>query len=180
MFEGPHLGYMPTLKLKYWDLTDDVKFPHLETRNLMKQNNMEVVTMLELWNWLHGVEKVGVLNLLWVTHFHRAPITIFFIKKLLFMVHDGYLWLEEPIPITENLIHHISWLPYKGKDLAIISEGKGSDLAFTEAMKTTYKLEKKNRGCAITSIKDKVVHIATQILATKSCESSTKKRYLYR
>lgn len=34
-------------------------------------------------------------------------------------------------------------------------------------MKTKYKLEKKKRGYSITSIKDKRVHIATQLLASK-------------
>ena len=57
---------------------------------------------------MRGVEKYGLLNLLWVPHFHRAPITIFIIKQLLYLVYDGYLWVEEPIPITVYLIHHIS------------------------------------------------------------------------
>jgi len=81
-------------------------------------------------------------------------------------VHDGYLWLEEPIPITADLIHYISWLPCKGKDPVTIS-GKGIDLALAETMKEKYKLEKKNRGYAISSIKDKRVHITTQLLANK-------------
>ena len=82
-------------------------------------------------------------------------------------MHDGYLWLEEPTPITVNLIHCVSQLPYKGKDPTGISEGKGSDLAITEAMKTKYKLEKKKRGYAISNIKDKAVRVATQVLVGK-------------
>jgi len=81
-------------------------------------------------------------------------------------VHDGYLWLEEPIPITADLIHRISELPHKGKDPVTIA-GKSSDLALVEAMKKKYKLEKKKRGYTITSIKDKGVRIATQLLASK-------------
>lgn len=123
--------------------------------------------MLEPRKWLHSVEKVRLLNLLWVLHFHRMPITIFVIRELLCLVRDGYLWIEEPIPIMENLIHHVSRLPYKGKDPATIVEGKGSDLALVQATKTKYKLEKKKRGLAISSIKEKVVHVATQILADK-------------
>jgi len=46
VFEGTHLGHMPTMNFEYWDLTDREKFPHLETRNLMKQNTEGVVTML--------------------------------------------------------------------------------------------------------------------------------------
>jgi len=133
----------------------------------MKQNTAGVVTTLELWKWLRRVEKAGLLNLLWVLHFHHAPITIFVIRQLPFLVHDGYLWLEEPVPIMTDLIHCISWLPYKGKDPATIAEGKGSDLALVEAMKTKYKMEKKKSGYAISSIKDKEVYVATQIFVGK-------------
>jgi len=99
-------------------------------------------------------------------YFHHAPITIFIIKHQLCLVHDGYFWLDEPIPITADLIHRISWLPCKGKDPMMIV-GKSSDLALVDAMKKKYMLEKKRRGYAITSIKDKGVHVATQILASK-------------
>lgn len=65
-----------------------------------------------------------------------------------------------------DLIHRISRLPCKGKDPTVIA-GKRADLALTEAMKKEYKLEKKKRGYAINNIKDKGVHIATQLLAGK-------------
>jgi len=101
-----------------------------------------------------------------VPHFHHAPIIIFVIKKLLCLVHGGCLWLEEPIPITEHLIQRITQLPCKGDDTIDISEGKRNDLAIVEAMKN-YKLEKKKRGYAISSINDKIVRVVTQILAGK-------------
>jgi len=82
------------------------------------------------------------------------------------LVHNGYLWLEEPIPITANLIHRISQLSFKGHNPAAIA-GKSSDLALAEAMKAKYKLEKKKWGYIIASIKDKWVCIATQLLADK-------------
>ena len=113
------------------------------------------------------MEKAGLLNLLRVSHFHHAPITIFIIRQLLFLVHDGCFWLEEPIPITVDLIHHISWLPCKGEDPADISEGKSSDLAIAEAMKKKCKLKKKKRGYGISNISDKAVKVETQILAGK-------------
>jgi len=107
------------------------------------------------------MEKVGLLNLLWVLHFHRTPITIFFIRQLLYLMHGGCLWLEEPITITDHLIHHITWLPCKGEDPADVLEGKRSGLAITEAMKKKYKLEKKKRGYTISSINSKVVKVVT-------------------
>lgn len=135
IFEGMHLGRVLSMKFEDWDLADHEKFPHLKTKNLMKYNTMGVVTALEPQKWLRGVEKARLLNLLWVFHFHHAPIAIFIIKQLLFLVHDGCLWLEESIPIKADLIHHVSMLPYKGEDPATISEGKGSDFSITKAMK---------------------------------------------
>ncbi len=54
----------------------------------------------------------------------------------------------------------------KGKDPATIAE-KSSNIALAEAMKAKYKLEKKKRGYSITSIKEKGVRVATQLLAGK-------------
>lgn len=77
------------------------------------------------------------------------------------LVHDGCLWLEEPIPITTDLIHRISWLPCKGKDPTKIAR-KSRDLVLAEAMKKKYKLEKKKRGYTINNIKYKGVRIAVE------------------
>lgn len=112
------------------------------------------------------VEEAGLLHLLWIPHFHRAPIMIFVIRQLLFLVHNGYLWLEEPIPITKKLIHKFSRLPCAGRDPVEIV-GTSGDLAIAEAMKKKFKLEKKKRGYIITSIQYKGVLIATQLLAGK-------------
>lgn len=68
--------------------------------------------------------------------------------------------------ITAKLIHGISWLPCKGKDVTEIA-GKSGDLALTEAMKKKYKLENKKRRYTISSIKDNGVRVATQPLARK-------------
>lgn len=38
IFEGTHLGRIPTIKFEDWDLTNSEKFPHLEMETLMKQN----------------------------------------------------------------------------------------------------------------------------------------------
>ena len=106
---------------------DHKKFPHLATAQLMCQKKDMPTTVIELepLKWLRCVEKAGLVNLLWVPHYYCTPMTVFVIRQLLCLVHDGWLWLEEPIPITDHLIHWISWLPYSGEDPAKISEGKG-------------------------------------------------------
>lgn len=137
---------MSSLKFEDCDLANHEKFTHLETRNLMKPKQNTIVGLIELepQKWLCGVEKARLLNPLWVLHFHHAPITIFIIRELIFLVHDGCLWLEEHIPITADLIHRISRLPCKGEDPVDISKGKSSDLAITEAMKksTSWKIRR--------------------------------------
>ena len=117
-----------------------------------------------------------LLHLIWIPHFHRTLITIFVIRYLLFLVHDGYLWLEEPIPITVHLIHMISWLPCEGRDPAKIAR-KSGDLALAEAMKKKYKLEKKQRGYIISSIQNKGVCVATQLQARKVMRKCCATRY---
>ena len=110
MFDGSVLGRVPTMEFEDWDLTDHKKFSHLATVRLMRQmiDKTAGTIQLDLRKWLKGVEKAGFLNLLWVSHYHRAPVTVFIIKQLLCLVHDGCLWLEEPFPITDHLIHRIT------------------------------------------------------------------------
>lgn len=90
------------LKFEDLDLIDDEKLPHIEIAQLMKpkQNTAAGVIELEPRKWLCGVENVRLLNLFWVSHYHCILVTIFILRKLLFLVHGGCLWLEEPIPIT--------------------------------------------------------------------------------
>ena len=56
------------------------------------------VTMLELRKWLKGVDKAGLLNLVWVLHYNHTPITLLVIKQLLYLSHDGCHWLENQYP----------------------------------------------------------------------------------
>jgi len=153
-FDDLSLGRIPSIKFKDWDLTDNEKFPQLAEEKLLQQK------------WLRGVAKVGLLNLRWIPYYHRAAITIFVIRQLICLVHDGYLWLEEPIPITADLVHQISQLPTKGNDPTDITR-TSSDVGLAEAMKVKYKLEKQKQGYAIASIKYRGVHVATQLLARK-------------
>ena len=87
--------------------------------------------------------------------------TIFIIKKLLCLVHYVCLWLEEPIPIIDHLIHQITWLPCTGEDPPKISKGKGDDLALAEGMKNKFESKRKKRVYVISSIKNPVVKVAT-------------------
>jgi len=125
------------------------------------------IIALELRKWLRGVDKVGLLNLLWVPHYNHTPIIVLVIKQLLCLVHNGCLWLEEPMPIIHRLIHRITRLPYTRENLAMMFGRKGGKQALAKAMKEKFKLVKKPRGYAISSISDPEVTVATQILVGK-------------
>ena len=90
------------------------------------------------WSRQGGVSQPSL-----VSHYNRTSVTVLVIKKLICLVHDGCLWLEEPIPITKKLIHKITWLHYIGENLAMIFGEKGGDQALVEIMKEMFKLVKK-------------------------------------
>ena len=65
-FDGMRLARMQILKLEDLDLVKHEKFPHLVTKQLMCHiiETNTGMTALELWMWLRGVDKAGLLNLL--------------------------------------------------------------------------------------------------------------------
>ena len=82
-------------------------------------------------------------------------------------MYDGCLWLEELIPITDMLIHRITWLPHSREYPTMVFGGKTHKRDLTKAMKDKLKLAKKLRGYAISSITDPVIKVAMQILVGK-------------
>lgn len=125
------------------------------------------MTTLELGKWLRGVDKAGLLNLLWVPHYKHTPITVLVIKPLLCLVHDGCLWLEEPLPITNKLIHRITQLLYTGEHLAMMFGRKDGKQVLVEAMKEKLKLVEKPQVYSILSIYNPAVKVVMQILVGK-------------
>jgi len=125
------------------------------------------VTTLEPRPWIKGVDKAGLLNQLWVSHYNHTPITLIVIKQFLFLVHDGCLWLGELISITNMMIHRITFLLHLGLNPAKAFGGNTGERGLVERMKYKFKLVKKPRGYSIYSIINPAVKVATQILARK-------------
>ena len=117
--------------------------------------------------WIREANKSGLLNLLWVPHYHRSKINTTCIWKLLTLVHNGCLWIGMPIPITHILIHRITHLPHEGLNPAKEFGRKTSERELAEQMKKKIELIKKPHGYSITSINNPAVKIATKILARK-------------
>lgn len=162
-FEGLCLAHVPHLKMEDWGLADTKRFPHLVTDTFMYHifyKDIGVI-VLEPRQWINGVDKARLLNLFWVPHYNHAPITLIVIKQWLFLVHDGCLWLEDPIPITNMLIHRITLLLHLGLNPAMAFGRKMGENNLTKRMKNKFKLAKKPRSYSISNIIEPVVKVAT-------------------
>lgn len=138
VFEGALLARIPVLKLEDWDLSNHEKFLHFTTNKYMTKIYYEEtgVTRLEPMKWVKWFEQARLLHMLCVPHFHRSIINTICVCQFLALVHDGCLWLGEPIPITNMLIHRITKLPYKGEDLAKEFGGKSKEEELVDKMRT--------------------------------------------
>ena len=123
------LGVGTAVKIGRLELSLHLEVPSLSntTTNVLRCSHNHWDDCVEPRKWLKVVDKAGLLNLLWVLHYNRTPIIVLVIKKLLCLGHDGCLWLEEPIPIIDRLIHRITQLPYIGENLAMMFGGKGGE-----------------------------------------------------
>lgn len=144
MFKGPRLACIPLLEMEYLDLTDHTKFLHLETDKSMQQIYYDDtgVTILEPMKWVHDVEQSRLLNLFLVPHYHYTPINTVYVHQVLMLVHDWCLWLREPIPIIDTLIHRITKLPYKGANASKELGVKTGDKELADKMKKEFGMIK--------------------------------------
>jgi len=143
--EGLWLARILLLKMEDWDLADHARFPHLETDKYMKHVYYvkSGVTTLGTVEWICSVENSGLLNLLWVPHYHHTPINTICVRQLLTLVHDGCLWLGGHIPITDMIIHTITQLPYDGLNPAKEFGRKTGEKDMAERMKKEFDLMNK-------------------------------------
>lgn len=89
------------------------------------------------------------------------------VHQLLTLVRSGCLWLGEPIPITDMLIHRITRLLYQGVDRAEEFAIERMEKKLMDRMKNNFGLIKKSRGYSIPFITDMAVLLFAQILAYK-------------
>ena len=111
--------------------------------------------------WVCFVEKLALLNLLWVPHYHHTHINTICVRQLLTLVHDGCLWLGGPIPITYMLIHRITNLPHEGLNPAKEFGEKMWEKELAERMKKYYEIVKKSCGYSILSTSNPAVQFST-------------------
>jgi len=83
------------------------------------------------------------------------------------MVHNRFLWLGKPIPITNMSIHRIMKLTHKGTDPSKEFGGEIDEKELADKMEKEYGLVKKLCGYSILSIQDLELQFDAQILASK-------------
>ena len=64
-----------------------------------------ILCILQLWE--QGLDKVGLLGLINMSHFGRLNEANSYAKKLLACYHGGTLWLDTPVIVTVDLISDI-------------------------------------------------------------------------
>ena len=117
--------------------------------------------------WALGLEKSWLLGLIHMPHFGRLTKANTCAKQLLACIHGGYLWLDQPVPVTVYLISQITVFPKKGLDLSQYFHEKYNDKRLATKLKKKYDLEHDGRAYVVDSINEQAVHIATRILSRK-------------
>ena len=100
--------------------------------------------------------------MLFIPHFGHSIQVNTYVKQLLVCVHRGYLWLDQPYPITIELIARIIGLPNDNKDpLPYLAKHN------TKPIKQKHNLQRAGRGYLLGPIQDQSVHVAAKILSCK-------------
>jgi hypothetical protein len=134
--EAKMLKKIAGLKFMDHDITDEQKISklvrekYLRTRSIPGRGEI----LLETQEWVKGLEKACILNLLEIPHFQRILEIIACVKVFLKYVHGGTLWLDPPVSIDTALIAHIIGLPKFCEDLTILFNKIG-ERSLSDSMK---------------------------------------------
>jgi hypothetical protein len=102
-----------------------------------------------------------------IPHFGRGKVVNNCVKKLMEVLHGGFLWLEEPISIDVELTTFITSIPSNDKSPAQYLENKTKEKVLSEVMKKIYGTERGLCGIIIKSISDMTTRMATKLIACK-------------
>jgi hypothetical protein len=86
--------------------------------------------------------NTGILNLLYIPQFGSGWDENKYIKQLMVVTHEGYLWFEEPVSIDVVFIAFITGLPSPGENLTQYLNDKTNEKVLVEEMKNTYGIER--------------------------------------
>jgi hypothetical protein len=105
-----------------------------------------------------------IINLLDISHFGRGHDVNKCFKKLMEVIHGGYLWVEEPISIDVEIISFIIGLPSRGENPMQYLDDKTKEKEMVKEMKKTYGTERGSCRIIIKCISDATTRLATKLM----------------
>ena len=142
------------------------KYPYLEMDKYMVsiKDTKDGPTCLDLMEWEKGLEKVGLMSLVYILHFGHSMEVNECVKKLLVSFHSVFLWLNLKVSIDVELIAAITGLPLPDLDPTPFLTRKEKDIALMNKLKEKYDLNRDTRGFLISSMNDHIVRFTTKVL----------------
>jgi hypothetical protein len=116
-------------------------------------------TITQPHQWVAGLDRTGILGLLKIPHFGRGQYASSCVKKLLVVMHGGDICLDKPVPITVELIMHITGLTTGGMDPTLILDDKSKEKTLAEEMKKKYGTDRGTKGIIIKRINNVVMQL---------------------
>ena len=99
-------------------------------------------------------------------HFGHYNVTYRLTRKLLALIRDGCLWIEDRIPIDAALMHQITSLPMSGPN-PLEHMGKKYEGETAEFVRQNYHVDNNTLGFIIKTISDQGTQLGTMLLACK-------------
>jgi hypothetical protein len=127
----------------------------------IKLNMESHEVIVEPHEWETGLEKIGILNLLEISHFGRSAKVNICVKILLRCIHEGFLCLDRPMSIDTQLIVWTTGFPLAREDPLPLFTDKYKDKSLVDKMKDKYDRHRGACSLEIASINDDTISFAT-------------------
>ena len=121
--------------------------------------------VLALQEWIKKLAPLGLLNLLRIPNFGQSPELNAVVKVLLSYVHNGYLWLDQPIDLNVDVIHRMTGLSKVGADPSTHFVGKNLDMKQAAKLTEEFNLSKGTRAYDSVDIQVQSLIFTVQLLA---------------
>ena len=102
----------------------------------------------------YGLDKSGIISLLYVPHFGRTTKVNTCVKQLLVCFHEICMWLYTLIYVDVNLIHFTAGLPKERFNPVPFFVGNEQDKIVVARMKEKYNITRNNQGFDTASINE--------------------------
>jgi hypothetical protein len=122
--------------------------------------------VLESTQWITGMYKSGIMNLLDIPYFGHVKNVGLCIKKLFVEVHGGIIWMDKPVQVNVALISKITGFPTINVPPEDLLENKVCEKELEEQVKAQFSMTKGNRGIIIKYMNENVT-IFSSIMSCK-------------